>query len=250
MARVTSSYQYEIRNQPLKGPIVIFYSGPSQIDGSPIVGIAVLKSKNAKTGNMVQTYIIRADMHPLEAIRSGKDDAICGDCKHRGSTCYVDVGKSVSAVYRAFRAGSYPSLDLSQVALALAGRKVRMGTYGDPAAIPADVWQQLLAYADGHTGYTHQWKQPYGIEIKSLVMASADTPEELDAARGAGWRTFRVRTASQPLQAREIMCPASDEAGKRRQCITCRACNGAGNNPSRASVAIIVHGLRKGAFAA
>lgn len=41
---------------------VILYQGPSLIDGAPIVVIAnriVLESGNAKTGAMVQTFIIR-----------------------------------------------------------------------------------------------------------------------------------------------------------------------------------------------
>ena len=56
-----------------------FYDGPSLIDGAPIIGIAVLRSENAKTGDMVQTYILRADMSPLDAISSGDDVSICVD---------------------------------------------------------------------------------------------------------------------------------------------------------------------------
>lgn len=51
----------------------VFYDGPSSIDGAPIIGVAVLKSENGKTGNMVQTYILRADMAPLSAIADGAD---------------------------------------------------------------------------------------------------------------------------------------------------------------------------------
>jgi hypothetical protein len=61
---------------------------------------------------MVQTFILRADVHPMDAIKSADDASICGDCVHRGDatrkrTCYVDVSKSVSAVYKAFQRGSY-----------------------------------------------------------------------------------------------------------------------------------------------
>ncbi len=44
--------------------------GLSAIDGQPYVAIMTLKSLNAKTGNMAQVFIIRPDMHPLEAINS------------------------------------------------------------------------------------------------------------------------------------------------------------------------------------
>ena len=64
----------------------IFYQGPSQIDGAPIVGIAVLRSKNDKTGDMVQTYILRSDMTPLVALATGADSSICGACPHRPRT--------------------------------------------------------------------------------------------------------------------------------------------------------------------
>ena len=61
----------------------VFYDGPSLIDGAPIVAIAVLESENGKTGDMVQTYILRADVDPVSALRTGEDASICGDCVHR-----------------------------------------------------------------------------------------------------------------------------------------------------------------------
>ena len=64
----------------------IFYEGPSAIDGAPIVVIATgfaSATGNRKTGDMVQTYIIRQDVKPTDALRTGQDASICGDCKHR-----------------------------------------------------------------------------------------------------------------------------------------------------------------------
>jgi len=44
----------------------VIYRGPSLIDGSPIVVVAVITKSddaaNEKTGAVVQTYILRADM--------------------------------------------------------------------------------------------------------------------------------------------------------------------------------------------
>ncbi len=71
---------------------VILYIGPSMLDGSPIVAIAnriVAKSSNEKTGALVQTFIIRADLSPLDALATGADASICGDCKHRRNALYV-----------------------------------------------------------------------------------------------------------------------------------------------------------------
>jgi len=225
----------------------VFYDGPSALDGAPIIGIVVLRSANVKTGDLVQTFILRADQSPLAAIDSGADASICGDCVHRGDdtrvrTCYVDVGKSVQSVYAAWVRGAYPLLSPSQGARMLSGRAVRLGAYGDPAAIPARQWRALLRYAAGRTGYSHQWRQAHAQGLRGLVMASADSASERDTARAMGWRTFRVRGADEPMGAREFACPASAEAGARRQCITCQACDGAARGPAQASVAIIVHG--------
>lgn len=236
-------------------PGFIFYVGASPIDGAPIVGIAVTKSRNVKTGDMVQTYILRTDMEPHVAIRDGADGSICGDCAHRGDaatgrkrTCYVDVPKSVLAIFRAFMRGAYPVLSRAQAQKLLAGRRLRMGSYGDPAMIPAHVWAQLLDLCDGHTGYTHQWRHAWAQGHRDMVMASADSASERDLAHAMGWRTFRVRGADEPLAAREIVCPASPEGGDRRQCINCLACHGAATG-AKASVAIIVHGAMARHFA-
>jgi len=58
----------------IEGSAVV-WEGPSMIDGSPIVVIITgMKpgsgSGNSKTGTMAQTYIIRSDMSPMEAIWS------------------------------------------------------------------------------------------------------------------------------------------------------------------------------------
>ena len=45
----------------------IIYNGPSLLDGQPIVVIATYSNRNKKTGHVVQTYILRSDINPLEA---------------------------------------------------------------------------------------------------------------------------------------------------------------------------------------
>jgi hypothetical protein len=231
----------------------VVYRGPSELDGEPIVVIALTGgSTNSKTGNMVQTYIIREDIDPVAAVKTGADESICGDCRHRGNgidgtgrTCYVNLGHGPSSVYRAFLRGRYP-VDPVAAADACNGRIVRLGTYGDPAAVPVNVWLDLLAQSSGRTGYTHQWRT--NPQLRSLVMASADTAMSADVARAMGWRTFRVRTAEQPMLVRESVCPASAEAGKKLQCTDCRACDGATGR--KGSIAIIVHGALAKRFAA
>lgn len=224
----------------------VIYDGPSMIDGERIVAIVVGLdgSRNTKTGKMVQTYIIRPDMSPLDASRTGSDVSICGTCVHRGNgngderSCYVTLIHGPHVVYGAFLRGLYPDASPEAVAHIVAGRMVRLGTYGDPAAVPLPVWQALLRWTAGWTGYSHQW--PTLTEAWSkLVMASVDSVEEMDEAHERGWRTFRV--GSEPVRGVEINCPASKEAGKKTQCIDCLLCMGTTSRSPR-SIQIAPHG--------
>lgn len=246
----------------------VIYRGTSLLDGAPIVVIAIgfkSGSTNRKTGNMVQTYILRDDVAPTEAIKSGQDSSICGDCPHRGSviaapqpadsktfttrnvgrTCYVNVGQGPLAAWRTYKSGGYPDWDGTGVE----GKFVRLGTYGDPAAVPASVWESLLKGSAGHTGYTHQWRstqvtlQINLVKLRALCMASVDTVEEAREAARLGWRYFRVvigRDPDQTTDLKESLCPASAEAGRKLTCNQCLACAGADGR--RGSIYIPAHG--------
>lgn len=224
----------------------VIYDGPSMIDGERIVAIVsgLRGSKNAKTGNMVQTYIIRPDVDPITAVHTGADESICGDCIHRGDgtgkgrSCYVVLMHGPLVTYRAFLRGAYEAATPVDVADIVAGRMLRLGTYGDPAAVPLPVWEALVSKAKGFTGYTHQWRH-IDPAWSRLVMASADTPIDAIEAWQKGFRTFRVGAA--PMTGREINCPASEEAGKRTQCIDCGLCMGT-TSRSPVSIQIAPHG--------
>ena len=215
----------------------IAYEGPSMIDGAPIVVIVnkIDGSKNAKTGAIVQSFIIRSDIAPMAALQSGADAAICGDCEHRpilakytgAAPCYVQVGKSVQSVYHAYRRGRYVKTDAATIARALAGKIVRIGTYGDPFAAPVNMWAQITRYAAGRRGYTHQWDRPeFDVDAWApLVMASADNIDQAAKANLLGMRVFRV-SVGVDVQAGEASCPASAEAGRRSTCEKCTLCSG------------------------
>jgi hypothetical protein len=216
----------------------IAYEGPSELDGAPIVVIinkVHTASANDKTGDLVQSFIIRSDVPPVEALKTGADVSICGDCEHRpinakktgAAPCYVNVGQSVRAVYEAYKRGRYDHISLPELALKLAGKKLRIGTYGDGAAAPVSVWQALITYTAGHVGYTHQWAR-VGFNHSAwskLTMASADTVEQAKTAHALGYRTFRVSIGIDK-RAGEIHCPASAEAGKKTTCTDCMLCGG------------------------
>ncbi len=203
---------------------------------------------------MIQTYILVQDESPVEAVKSGADKAICGDCSFRPllaraagteqAACYVNKGHGPLAVWRAWTVDRYPVVT-PEHAGALAGeleRPIRVGTYGDPAMVPVRVWRKLLGAASGrHTGYTHQWRRAQF--LKDLCMASVDSIEDLEEARRFRWRTFRVDDGTAGIQDGEIVCPASIEAGKKTTCAECGLCNGSnGDTDRRKSILIQPHG--------
>lgn len=233
---------------------MIVYEGPSRIDGKPIVVILVGKTKNRKTGDMVQSYILRSDMNPTDALKTGDDESICGDCPHRGiatgtgvkgRSCYVTVFQGPYAVYSAYKRGAYPKFSKKKAMAMLGDRMLRLGTYGDPAAVPINVWDSLVKIAKSHTGYTHQWKDKSNAEYRRLCMASVDNELDIPLAKGMGYRYFRVRSKYDPVLPNEIQCPASEEMGKRLDCSRCGACWGAKPiGPQPVNVTIIAHGSK------
>lgn len=223
----------------MKKPLgYIAYEGPSEIDGRSIVVIVnkLNGSDNAKTGaDLVQTFIIRADVNPVAALKTGDDVSICGQCAHRpalasktgDAPCYVNVGRSVRSVFEAYKRGRYQKATPAQLRAVLAGRKVRLGTYGDPAAAPVAMWQEITADAAGIVGYSHQWQSVHFDHAAwaPLVMASADTIDEAAQANLYGMRVFRV-SVGVDKQTGETTCPASAEGGRKATCDSCMLCGG------------------------
>jgi hypothetical protein len=231
---------------------MIVYEGPSLLNGDSIVGIVTgvdTKSSNPKTGPMAQLYILDASIHPMSALKTGQDESICGDCKHRPfneGACYVQVGQAPNGIYKKYIKGGYEKVFPSEVnhTLRTRQRSIRLGAYGDPAAVPLSLLSALTAGIK-FTGYTHQWKvcDP---DYKLFCMASTDTPEETSLAQSQGWRTFRVRTPESALTPNEVICPASEEGGYRTTCSKCSLCMG--TTLKAKHVAIIVHGAKSMKF--
>ena len=192
------------------------------------------KSKNAKTGDMIQIWILVKAENPVAAIKSGLDHLICGHCPHRGHSggvdraCYVQVGHAPLAIYRAWRRGKYPTLTDVNV---FTGRAVRFGAYGDPCHIPISLIESITNVANGWTGYTHQWRRHSG--LKRFFQASVDNLQELSIARLNGWGTFRLGSP----QPTETEC-ANSRTGI--SCRDCQACNG-----TLFSISIDPHGIGK-----
>jgi|SRR5215475_6503134 len=237
----------------------IVYCGPSRFTGKPIVAIVTGldgKSDNEKTGPMAQVYFLPVDVSPTQSIKTGDNKSVCNDCslmpvynpltgKYEGP-CYVVVAQAPSSIYRAYKRGSYKTLDPAVVGAYLLEKKmaVRFGAWGEPTSVPVEVLTALAPVGVRFTGYTHQWtKSP---EYRHLLMASVDTPGDFAVATATGWRTFRTRFEDSPVLPGEIMCPASEEMGYRAACNDCLLCDGMhGTNDRRKNITIIVHGSTK-----
>jgi len=242
-----------MKNQSKKPSGFVLYEGPSLIDGKPVAVIATVETDNPKTGDMVQTWIIRADIDPITASRTGADFSICGYCPLRGKArpdkvsgwaegrgCYVNLAFAVSGIFKAYRAGRYPVAVDGGESIG-AGRAVRLGAYGDPAAVPRAVWDKVLTRAKGWTGYTHQSGTPGAELAPDLTMISAETEMGARAAWLRGHRTFRmIPDPSAVVKGAEVICPATPEGGNRSTCETCGLCRG--SSIKARSVAVVVHG--------
>lgn len=255
---------------------LILYEGPSLFD--PLYRIAVIatglpgkESKNAKTGRMIQVWIIPTDGGILPALASGTDAAVCGECplrpiKARAARraeelaarrdgrkpkpvpiCYVNQSRAPAGVSRAYHAGRYTVSTPDLESRYLAHQRLRYGAWGDPAAAPTSLWHRLSSLPGVRwVGYTHGHLLAPSLvsDLRSLVMLSADSAAIARDYQAQGWRTFRVRGVSDPLLPGEIACPASAEAGARVQCDRCLLCDGAARMDIRRlpSIAIIDHG--------
>lgn len=204
----------------------LLYHGPSLITNSGEV-IAVLTgmifSENEKTGNIPQVYIFNADISPGDSIRSYQDLHVCGWCPFRsvfGSrVCYVNV-KNIHRMYGAFQRGRYQYLENKKL---IKNKTIRIGAYGDPAAVPQYVWNDLKEHSAHLLSYTHMWQDPRFSYLKEYSMASVETLETWSLAKQAGWRTYRATLEGCPALHNEIFCPFPSRG---IQCCDCGLCSG------------------------
>jgi len=234
---------------------LVIYEGPSQWDDQQIVVIVTgikNRSNNPKTGDMLQAWILLKDIHPHEGVISGLDQSICGDCVHRRQedgkrSCYVSMN-APGMIWKTYKAGKYNVVDPLSASGIIATlpayrRKIRYGAYGDPAMVPIQVWRDLSTHIESSTGYTHQWRF-VSTEYSEFCMASADNPRDVEDATAMGYRTFRCINEGDELLNKEIVCPASKEAGQLTQCASCNLCQGSFEDRSAGipNIAITIHG--------
>lgn len=228
---------------------IILWEGNSPIDGKPVVVIITgvkFSSSNRKTGTLLQVWIIRSDIHPLDAIHTGGDLSICGNCIHRGAkgdgsdrSCYV-TPMAPGQIYRCYKEGKYQHW--SEVnkekfkAMCLLSEGIRWGAYGDPSIVPFEVFSDAAQYSKTNLGYTHQWRSEFASPYKGHLQASCDRPAEAKEAQSLGWKTFTTTVDNAEIEG-EHHC----KGGVSITCQSCRLCDG-----NKANVFISVHGSNKG----
>ena len=230
-------------------PGYVIYDGPSRLGGcGEIIAILTMRSENQKTGDMPQVWILRKDCAPTTAASDGTDEDICGQCAFRlylarhdpnRKNCYVTLIHGPNQIWRAYHAGNYAPHWPDMIT-----DPVRIGSYGDPAAVPLKMWRDFLTRCrGGHTMYTHQWRRFSG--LRHYAMASVNSLAEQHTAAEQGWRTFRViQKEDNHLHnvIGEITCPATPEAGRRTTCKHCRICDGKkGDYDRRKHITVAAH---------
>ena len=225
----------------------------SPIDGSPLVAILTMICKNRKTGPMPQVWILRRDISPTEAIATGEDYSICGNCPHRKGensyvdgvltykdkgerSCYVNVGQAPNSIFKAYKAGKYVKDPMClESRKAVKGKSIRFGAYGDPALIRPVIVKTLIKACKSHTGYTHQWREDFAQVFAGLFMASCDGFNDYLEATAHGWKTFAVVPKGSSNYSGK-QCPATIEHSK-AQCNTCKLCDG-----MKTDIYVVAHG--------
>ena len=229
-------------------PGFTLWEGESPVDSKPIACVLV-SSHNRKTGISWQTWIIKSDEHPLNAIHSGTDKSICGACPHRSQqdtgrrTCYV-IPPVIGKVFKQYKAGAYPFLSEF-----FPMEFLRLGAYGDPAMVPFELTKTLTEFAAKHTGYTHQWKESwFDKRFLALVSCSCENENEVARVQEFGGKAFLVLQVGQAKPKNLIECPAAkpyqERTGKTVTCAECALCSGSSSKFSK-SIAIQVHGASK-----
>lgn len=223
-----------------KGYILDRFNSP--IDGEECVAIMTMESSNRKTGNMAQVWILLEGINPVEAISTGNDYSICGNCPHRKDpildtrSCYVNTGQAPLSVWRTYKRGGY-SEDLTYIEgkKILKNKFIRWGAYGDPGIINPQIFHAVNQLAAGHTGYTHQWREDFAQVYKGDFMASCDGLSDYLEASAHGWKCFSVAAKGSTGQGKQCPATVNDSAA---QCVTCKLCTG-----DKADIWVEAHGI-------
>jgi hypothetical protein len=207
----------------------------SAYDKKEILVTLTKKSTNTKTGDIPQVNVLVANEKPTDALKSGADYSICGDCplrpinhkanKIEDQPCYVNCGFGPNAIYK--------TKDKLQPTGKVFYKTIRHGSYGDPFAAGKKVNAKIRGLAKLVLAYTHAWhKASY---LSDFCMASVHSIKEKIEANKLGFRTFRtVKHACYELAKDEIVCPNFTKS------VTCKDCGLCGGNQTANAKNIVI----------
>jgi len=193
-------------------------------------------------------------MHPWEAIKTGMDASICGNCPLRQvwnsdtkkfeRICYVNIAFGPASKWRKESGpNGYERMTPEEAGdiCAANGVGIRAGDYGDPAMLPFEVLDALLSRAPFHTAYSHQWQESFfDVRVFKYAMASVDdtnTVERLRELHGPDVRYYRLVNDYENVASNEAVCPSKKNGERVRTCAECKLCAGA-SRPAKSIVII------------
>ena len=112
------------------------------------------------------------------------------------------------------------------------GLFIRFGEFGEPSLLPISWVSSICGIAKSWTGYTQQWRKPWGQIYQQYFMASCGSIEDVINAEAFGWRYFLATPKASGIPEIGVNCPSSKEfeqmTGKKDvTCDKCRLCAGA-----------------------
>ena len=197
-------------------------------------------SKNAKTGELIQIYVL-----PEEELSYRKNDSVCGDWPLSGKACYVNLIWGVRSVWQGLSKKSLSPW--KEIKEKLSGKKIRFAAYGEIVLLPIGLIRKIAKISGGTICYTHQWSKPRYQKYKNFCMASVENLEDKKRANELGWKTYRIVSSAQDITYNEILCPADktyfEKTGKKIHCSDCMLCSGTSSRTPK-DICIIAHGSR------
>lgn len=214
--------------KPVKRPSGVYVEYPTFY----LVFTALNGSSNRKTGDMIQTYLL--DKSRLKSEKS-VFGAKCQDCS-MVKECYVSrdklsVRRSLVLTLEGQRA-TYQKRLLGGVLPLLKGRLIRLGTYGDPSAIPLRDLARICSSAKGHTGYTHFWRE-IDEGYSAYLMSSCETLADELLSNALGYRAFRVLLDAHEVHEtskKSVQCLNASVGLTCAECLLCSGSQGKGSS--------------------
>lgn len=194
------------------------------------------RSNNKKTGDIPTGWV---GEKKEETAASCKGCQMFKNTPNEKYSCYawrgmVHTGLNRVQTTAAARPDDY-SLKVALAKRAKTAKAVRLGSIGDPGAIPIKLMRSYAKYIRSQglsiLCYTHRWRKLSAAWYK-LSMASCDTVEQVDEAASKGWRTtvivpssfINVKRFKTPQGRDVVIYPAMRAAHLGVKAITCNEC--------------------------